>query len=695
MITKTIIKDYIYKECPYLTSLELDDKNFINLLKTSIKSKEKYRELIELESDGFDEKEDSKSEFFNIKEILKDHREFRKEIYDFEKNINKNPVEKLIDEYNDNQLVSRLSRRYYENIYGKDKCIRCDIDNKGDEILDQSLILEQTNKAFKDDQIKVIFEGQIDFEDLRARFDVLIKNDDGTVDIIEVKGTNSIFVHPKKDGKCHYDVDTKINTKYLYDLLFQYYVYKNYGLNIKNVGYLFTNRFYKLETLAYPVVDEELNNLFIEKKVINLKSGTIPIKKYFDDKIYTLKLNTKKEILANPSIEEIISKVRSIKKITNINHEKRYICKKGPICPFMDLCFNDANHPNSIFKLTNWNHYGGNYSITSRLMNEGIEKISDIDLMNYKEYKENGDLANVFTQIQYQKNNIKEKYVVVKDKIKEILERDYLCDEIKYLVFFDFESFQYPIPLVQYSSAWKQVVSQYSMHVVRYDYDLSKHDFEKGRGGNIYHFEYIGNPDIDKFNNPSIKLYETLKKQLESVGINVVSKEYRVVVFNKSFEETRVKEYIEDFDSICPKSLIDFAKEFKSNIVDLLYFFESGSIYCRDFDGKGSLKIVQPTLTNDNDVKDYYKDRLLFDLSESLDYHKENSLVYNGAICLDLYKSLIIRSHLGKENEGLSTEELLDQALAYCKIDSWGTVIIFDIIKNLYEGKLKLNALEK
>ena len=54
MITKTIIKDYASKKCPYLTSLELDDKNFINLLKESIKAKEKYRELLELESDGFD-----------------------------------------------------------------------------------------------------------------------------------------------------------------------------------------------------------------------------------------------------------------------------------------------------------------------------------------------------------------------------------------------------------------------------------------------------------------------------------------------------------------------------------------------------------------------------------------------------------------------------------------------------------------
>ena len=70
MITKTIIKDYVSKKCPYLTSLELDDKNFINLLKESINVKEKYRELLELESDGFEDGENSDA--FDLKEILQD-----------------------------------------------------------------------------------------------------------------------------------------------------------------------------------------------------------------------------------------------------------------------------------------------------------------------------------------------------------------------------------------------------------------------------------------------------------------------------------------------------------------------------------------------------------------------------------------------------------------------------------------------
>ena len=53
-----------------------------------------------------------------------------------------------------------------------------------------------------------------------------------------------------------------------------------------------------------------------------------------------------------------------------------------------------------------------------------------------------------------------------------------------------------------------------------------------------------------------------------------------------------------------------------------------------------------------------------------------------------------MRSHLNEQDKGPSTQDLLNEALAYCKIDSWGTVIIYDIIKNIYLGELKIDAKE-
>ena len=46
MITKTVIKDFVAKRCPYLAYLELEDKTLVQLLEQSIDNQEKYEELL-------------------------------------------------------------------------------------------------------------------------------------------------------------------------------------------------------------------------------------------------------------------------------------------------------------------------------------------------------------------------------------------------------------------------------------------------------------------------------------------------------------------------------------------------------------------------------------------------------------------------------------------------------------------------
>ena len=101
MITKTVIKDYVAKRCPYLVSLELEDKSLIALLKKSIDNQEKYKELLEEESDNDTDGDDT----FDLYETLKDYPYFKKEIEEYEKTIVRNPAERLIEQYNDNQLI--------------------------------------------------------------------------------------------------------------------------------------------------------------------------------------------------------------------------------------------------------------------------------------------------------------------------------------------------------------------------------------------------------------------------------------------------------------------------------------------------------------------------------------------------------------------------------------------------------------
>ena len=689
MITKTLIKDFANKKCPYLVSLELNDKNLIELFKKYIDLTDKYRELLEEDKEEGDDNE----EWFDLNEALKDHPEIRKEIKRYQRNQPKNAVDLLVEKYVDDQLISKLSRKYFELKYGEDKCFRCDVDADDKQYYEQYPINSLTLEALKNEKIKVIFEGQIEYENLRARFDVLLKNDDGTFSIIEVKGTNDVFSHPSSHGEADRSIDNGIKDKYLYDLLFQYYVYSKAGLKISHLGYMYTNRHYELAKLTYPISNDELDALFILKDIINLKTGTISIKQYFDSHEYIY--NGKVQVVRQP-IESIIEQIEEISKLEKVSPKMRYECRKGPSCPFIESCFGkDATSPNSIFKLTNWGSFGGNYLRMKSLIDQGVTKISDIsdpDGIGYAEFKKSGDRSNAYSQIRFQKGELKNKYLINLDKVEKKKKRDYLNDNIDYLLFFDFESFQYPIPLVEHITPWKQVVSQYSMHIVKKGYDLTKHNFEEGRGGEISHYEYIANPDITKFNNPSIPLYTTLYNQLVEAGIDPYASNYKVVVFNRNFEKTRMKEFGEDFANIADPELIRFVNNFNLNVVDLLDFFTSGAMYCKDFNGRGSLKVVQPTLADDPNVKDFYK-KLPFSLEYSLDYHKgDKCLVYNGGICLDLYKALLVRSHLDDKRTP-STESLLDEALAYCKIDSWGTVIIYDVIKNVYLGNLKLDAL--
>ena len=688
MITKVVIKDYVAKKCPHLVSLELEDTSLIGLFKNYLDLKDTYKEMVAMER----EENGDESEEFDFMEALQEYPHLKAEIKKYQRFKKMNIVDELVEKYEDNQLISKLSRRYFELRYGKEKCARCDVDGAGAELLLQDAIIANTNKFLKDENIKVIFEGQIEFENLRARFDVLIRNDDGSFTLVEVKGTNSIFEHPKVDGEVDPSIDSKIKEKYLYDLLFQYYVYKKAGLKIAHVGYMFTNRKYELHKLTYPVCDEELVELFILKYTMDLKDNSMSLKEYFDTNRYIYDAKGKNIVLEK--IEDIIATINEIAKLKNVKPKKDYLCCKGPACPFMVYCFKDVKDPNSIFRLTRWNQYGGFWGWSKSYIDSGVLNISDIDLENskYKMFGDNHKRYNAYTQILYQQGKIKEKYLIDKQMMKTIIQQDYLNDDIEYLVFFDFESFMYPIPLVEHLPPWKQVVSQYSMHIVKKGYDLTKHDFAKGRGGDVSHYEYIADPDETGFANPSIPLYSTLKNQLIEAGIDPYANNYRVVVFNENFEKTRMKEFYEDFPSIADDELIRFVRNFRENVVDLLDFFTKGAMYCIDFHGKGSLKVVQPTLAADKDVLDFYK-KLPFDLSYSLDYHKgDQCLVYNGGICLDLYKALVVRSHLGEQNKGPSTKRLLSEALAYCKIDSWGTVIIYDIIKNFYLDNLKLDA---
>ena len=709
MITKAIIKDFIHRKCPFLAKAALDDASLLKLIESYLEfgTKEDLEDAIEGADGSEDNENPSEDKTFDIVEIMRDYPYLKADIEKLiVKHQQENPLYGLLKKYEDTQVSSRLSRRYIELIYGKDKCKRCDVNDFGVETANQKFIVTKTKELLNDPSVKVLFEGQIEHLDLRARFDVLVKEDDGTFTLIEAKGSNSAFKHPA--GKP--EIDTDIKAPYLYDLLFQYYIYIKEGLNISKLGYLTLNKEFKYSSAStnYPdLSDEEVAKLFklsfeMNYKISKEETESLSIIKYFDSDMY--QKPDKNGDPKNIPIEEVISEIRDIQVRFDIKALKHYECVKGGKCPFLLSCFEDSDDPNSIFKLTRWGSFGGTWTRSKKLIDQNIMHINEIPTEIVNEYKEkigkDGEekYGNARTQIKFQNEwkNEPFEYVIHKTLVEEILHRDYINDQIDYLLFFDFESIQNPIPLMKDAHPWQQVVTQYSMHIVGRGYDLSKHDFKAGRGGNCAHYEFIGHPSKDGYKNPEFDLFKTLREQLKDFGIDPMAKNYRVVVFNKNFEKTRMNEFVRLYvaNKEVNSDLLNFVQNFNDNVVDLLDFFTSGSFYGKKFNGRGSLKVVQPTLCEDEDVNAYYESiGLPFDFKNSLDYHKEGALVYNGGICLDLYKALLVRNHINPNDNDPDEESMLGQALAYCKIDSWGTVIIYDVIKHVMDGKIKLKAL--
>jgi hypothetical protein len=375
-----------------------------------------------------------------------------------------------------------------------------------------------------------------------------------------------------------------------------------------------------------------------------------------------------------PDIEYLIEKV---KYYSNANPKEKlcYSCRK---CDFQAACFPEVDNE-SILKLTAYSAGGGNFRKSKELIEDyNIEKIKDIPLdyieENFPLIIKDGKKSLARMQIEYAKGTIKSKNAMEIKNMRKIFNRDY--SEYP-LVFFDFETFMYPVPLVDHANPWEQICCQYSMHVVHEGYDLNEHDFDKGVGGKITHYEFIGNPRADRFSNPERRLLDTLKEQLEKENIDYKNKKLKLIVYNQSFETRQFKRMGEKYPEYR-----EFCMLMHDCIVDLMDFFSKGDWYQKCFNGRFSLKVTQPNLIKDSAVSKFYKD-IPYDLHRTLNY--KLGYIRNGGVALDVFQTLLrcVAWHIKDEDN--EHDLFIKSLLSYCKIDSWGTVILFDIIKNVLD----------
>ncbi len=664
MLNKEILKEYIVRKCPRLAYIMGSKEYAFSLLKKIIESG------IEIPDEVEEDSSDDHEQYDRLVDFIKYYPDAYELLQQQLKNKPQDMASNIIEEMKNFQEVSELSRRYFSLLY-PGQCARADTHDMsldGQEIRNLQQVEKNTQKLLANPKIRVIFEGQVSGGGLLARWDVLIKNKTG-YSLYEVKGSTSIYTKNKTDEPHN------IKKPFLYDIAFQYEVYKQAGIAINEINFLYLNKEFTStkERLTYPLDNEDCLLLFQEGKVIfnHTKKDKIliPIKQYLDDLLYVKK--------DNENVTNYIQRLLNIQQFNQLpDVELIYGCRKEGGCLFKNDCHTtiDENH---LLSLTCYGAIGGNWRYVSELMETGIKTIPAIPdayvYDHYPEYKEDKRMI-ARLQIDYCKHNKIEDWLDIK-QIQRLLTQNYRHD---YLMFFDFETFSYPIPIVENCHPWERVCCQYSMHIVQNSYDLLTHDFAKGTGGKIQHYEFIGHPQKDKTENPEIHLIETLQTQLQSQGIDVEKSDYRFVVYNQNFEKGELARMAKKYPQFA-----GFLNQINERVIDLLDFFVQGHWYQQNFHGRVSLKVTQPNIIHHPLTKLLYQDHLST-LLKTLDY--KQGIVQNGGVALDVYQSLL-RKVLSYKPVLEEHDALIQALLAYCKIDSWGTVVLYDIIRKTAQMK--------
>lgn len=229
-------------------------------------------------------------------------------------------------------------------------------------------------------------------------------------------------------------------------------------------------------------------------------------------------------------------------------------CSAPYSCDFMGTCWKHVPEY-SVFNLTRagakaWGLY-----------DEGILNIKDIP----KDFP----LSNS-QQLQVQSEKTGETFIDKKG-IREFV------SELNYpLYFLDFETIMPAIPEFDQTRPYQMSVFQYSLHI------------QNEKNGPVLHKEFLADPD-DK--NLKITVTEQLISDMDRTG--------DVIVYNKAFESTRLKELFRDF----PQYMVEL-EAIRNRMVDLAIPFQQKLYYTPEMQGSYSIKKVLHALVPELSYKD-------------------------------------------------------------------------------------------
>ena len=198
------------------------------------------------------------------------------------------------------------------------------------------------------------------------------------------------------------------------------------------------------------------------------------------------------------------------------------------------------------------------------------------------------------------------------------------------IYYLDFETYQQPVPMFDDSRPYQQIPFQYSLHI----------QYEKG--GELEHREFLGDPTKD----PRRALCEQM--------CHDIPKDACVLVYNESFEKTRIREMAADLPDLAEDLM-----RIHDSIKDLMLPFQKKYFYSKELEGRYTIKIVLPTLCP-NDPE--------------LDYHNLDG-IHNGGEAMNAYPDLVNHT---PEEQAIIRKNLL----AYCKLD---TIAMVKVLEKLYD----------
>lgn len=441
--------------------------------------------------------------------------------------------------------------------------------------------------------------------------DVLSFKQDGKLDIAEmIKKTQKAISDPVPAiAEASFSIDNMFASidilKNNFDGTWDIYEVKS-SSEVKNV-YLYDVAFQKHVLQKFGLQIKNSFIVYLNKDYV--KNGEIEVGKIF--------LFYRTDELIVKHLSEIDDNAKKAIEILESKTEPNiplHNCNKPYPCPFFEYHISHLTKPN-IFDLYRLN----------------MEKKLQFYYNNLRSFEDLQKSHHTFNEIQQRQIewtiNGQGTYIN-KDGIKGFLKK------IKFpLYFLDFETIESVVPVFDGTYPNQKIVYQYSLHVMTKDSD------------DLKHFEYLAEHNID----PRRQVAEGLIKDIKNDGGSII-------VYNKSFEMSRIKELANDF----PDLKVDLLA-LNKRVVDLLDVFTKGYVYHKDMGGSFSIKKTLP---------------VLYPNEAGLNY-KNLKNVQNGMDAQKVFSGLANNS---EEERKMLRQNLLD----YCELDTYAMVMIYmKLLKNI------------